>query len=61
MCALCVALLAWFWPHLGADKLIAPVTVYIAVLCAMVCAALLARFPPRGLRWAPSVLRRPTQ
>ena len=45
MCALCVALLAWFWPYLGADKLTAPVTVYIAVLCAMVCAALLARLP----------------
>jgi uncharacterized membrane protein YhhN len=45
MCALCVALLVWFWPHLGADNLTAPVTVYIAVLCAMVCAALLARLP----------------
>jgi uncharacterized membrane protein YhhN len=43
MCVLCVALLVWFWPHL--DKLSVPVTVYIAVLCAMVCAALLARLP----------------
>lgn len=44
-CALCVALLVWFWPYLGADKLTAPVALYIAVLCAMVCAALLARLP----------------
>jgi uncharacterized membrane protein YhhN len=43
MCVLCIALLAWFWPHL--DKLSVPVTVYIAVVCAMVCAALLARLP----------------
>lgn len=43
MCALCVALLTWFWPYL--DKLRLPVTVYITVLCAMVCAALLARLP----------------
>ena len=42
-CVLCIALLAWFWPHL--DKLSVPVTVYITVLCAMVCAALLARLP----------------
>jgi uncharacterized membrane protein YhhN len=47
ICLLCVALLAWFWPHLGHDKLTALVTVYIAVLCAMVCAALLARLPTR--------------
>jgi uncharacterized membrane protein YhhN len=44
-CVLCVALLAWFWPHLAADSLTVPVTLYIAVLCAMVCAALLARLP----------------
>jgi uncharacterized membrane protein YhhN len=44
-CALCVALLVWFWPHLGSNNLTAPVTVYIAVLCAMVCAALLAQLP----------------
>ena len=43
MCALCVALLAWFWPYM--DNLRVPVTVYITVLCAMVCAALLARLP----------------
>jgi uncharacterized membrane protein YhhN len=45
ICALCVALMVWFWPHLGAQNLTVPVTVYIAVLCAMVCAALLARMP----------------
>ncbi len=41
----CVALLAWFWPHLGAQGLTVPVTVYIAVLGAMVCAALMAGLP----------------
>lgn len=45
ICALCVALLVWFWPYLGEAKLTLPVTVYITVLCAMVCAALLARLP----------------
>jgi uncharacterized membrane protein YhhN len=45
MCAFCVLLLVWFWPHLEAENLTVPVTVYIAVLCAMVCAALLARLP----------------
>lgn len=45
MGVLCVALLVWFWPHLGPEGLTVPVTVYIAVLCAMVCAALLARLP----------------
>lgn len=39
------AMLAWLWPHLGEDKLTVPVTVYIVVLCAMVCAALLAPLP----------------
>ncbi len=38
-------MLAWFWPHLGQDNLTIPVTVYIFVLCAMVCAALVARLP----------------
>ena len=42
---LCAALLAWFWPYLREDKLTAPVTLYIAVLCAMVCAAIVARLP----------------
>ena len=41
--ACCVALLVWFWPGLGRDRL--PVTVYLAVLCALVCVALMARRP----------------
>ena len=41
----CAGLLTWFWPHLGADKLTIPVTVYVLVLGAMVCAALLAKLP----------------
>lgn len=45
MCGASIALLAWFWPHLGAQKLTLPVTVYIVVLTAMVCAALLANLP----------------
>jgi uncharacterized membrane protein YhhN len=45
MVVLCVALLTWFWPRLAAENLTIPVTVYIAVLGAMVCAALLARLP----------------
>ncbi len=45
VCLASVVLLIWFWPHLGADKLTIPVTVYIVVLCAMVCAALLAQLP----------------
>jgi uncharacterized membrane protein YhhN len=45
MCVACAALLVWFWPHLGRDGLTLPVTVYIVVLGAMVCAALLARLP----------------
>lgn len=45
MCAVSIALLVWFWPHLGADKLTIPVTVYILVLTAMVCTALLAELP----------------
>ncbi len=43
MCLATIALLAWFWPHLGRDKL--SVTVYIVVLTAMVCTALVARLP----------------
>jgi uncharacterized membrane protein YhhN len=38
-------LLASFWPHMSQDKLTIPVTVYIVVLTAMVCTALLARLP----------------
>ncbi|RDH76730.1 lysoplasmalogenase [Mycolicibacterium moriokaense] len=41
----CLALLIWFWPALTAEGMALPVTVYIAVLGAMVCAALLARLP----------------
>jgi uncharacterized membrane protein YhhN len=42
-CVATVALLAWFWPHL--NKLAPPVTAYILVLTAMVCAALVAQLP----------------
>jgi uncharacterized membrane protein YhhN len=45
MCLASTGLLAWFWPHLGAENLTIPVTMYIVVLTAMVCAALLARLP----------------
>ncbi|MGA7132905.1 MAG: lysoplasmalogenase [Mycobacterium sp.] len=45
MCVACAGLLVWFWPRLGRDGLTVPVTVYIVVLGAMVCAALLARLP----------------
>jgi uncharacterized membrane protein YhhN len=45
MCLVTTGLLIWFWPHLGAERLTIPVTVYIVVLCAMVCMALLARLP----------------
>jgi uncharacterized membrane protein YhhN len=43
--AACAALLAWFWPRLVADGMAVPVTLYIAVLGAMVCTALMARLP----------------
>lgn len=43
MCLATIALLTWFWPHLG--KLTLPVTAYILVLTAMVCAALVAKLP----------------
>lgn len=43
--AACVALLAWFWPALLAQGMAVPVVVYIGVLGAMVCTALLARLP----------------
>lgn len=43
--AACMGLLIWFWPRLVADGLTIPVMVYMAVLAAMVCAALLARLP----------------
>ncbi len=43
--AACLGLLVWFWPSLAAAGLTIPVTVYMAVLGAMVCAALLAGLP----------------
>jgi uncharacterized membrane protein YhhN len=43
--AACVALLLWFWPRLVADGMAVPVILYMAVLAAMVCGALLARLP----------------
>ena len=45
MVVACVVLLVWFWPRLLVEGMAVPVTVYIAVLGAMVCAALLARLP----------------
>lgn len=45
MAAACVALLVWFWPRLIAEGMAVPVTLYIAVLGAMVCVALLADLP----------------
>ncbi len=45
MIAACIALLVWFWPRLVAEGMAVPVTLYIAVLGAMVCAALLADLP----------------
>lgn len=41
----CVAMLVWFWPALREQGMTVPVTVYMAVLGAMVCAALLAALP----------------
>jgi len=41
----CVGMLVRFWPTLTAEGMTLPVTVYISVLCAMVCAALVARLP----------------
>jgi uncharacterized membrane protein YhhN len=45
MCLAAIALLVWFWPHLGRDNQTIPVTAYIVALTAMVCTALLARLP----------------
>lgn len=45
--ASCLALLAWFWPGMAREHMIVAVTVYVAVLGAMVCAALLANLPTR--------------
>lgn len=43
--AACAALLMWFWPRLSEQGMTVPVTLYIAVLGAMVCVALLADLP----------------
>src|SRR4051812_27581196 len=45
MVVACIALLLWFWPGVLAEGMAVPVTLYIGVLGAMVCAALLARLP----------------
>jgi uncharacterized membrane protein YhhN len=45
--AACAALLLWFWPALLAQGLAIPVVLYMGVLAAMVCAALLAGLPTR--------------
>lgn len=41
----CIALLVWFWPRLAEQGMTVPVTLYMAVLAAMVCTALLAELP----------------
>ena len=43
----CLVLLVWFWPGLTREGMTIPVTVYVAVLGAMVCAAVLAKRPTR--------------
>lgn len=45
ICLSCVALLVWFWPSLVAEGMAAPVVLYMVVLAAMVCAALVADLP----------------
>lgn len=45
LAAASTVLLIVFWPHLGADGLTVPVTVYVAVLAAMAIAAVLAGLP----------------
>ncbi|MCX2711835.1 lysoplasmalogenase [Mycolicibacterium sp. J2] len=44
LCA-CLVLLVWFWPALLDQGMAVPVVVYMGVLGAMVCAALLAQLP----------------
>lgn len=41
----CATLLVWFWPRLIADGMAVPVLLYMLVLAAMVCAALVAELP----------------
>ena len=45
VCVACVTLLIWFWPRLLAEGMAIPVVLYMVVLAAMVCAALLAGLP----------------
>ncbi|WP_293238238.1 lysoplasmalogenase [Mycolicibacterium sp.] len=45
VCVACVSLLIWFWPRLIAQGMAIPVVLYMVVLAAMVCAALLAGLP----------------
>lgn len=47
VCVSCGGLLVWFWPGLARDGMTVPVVVYVAVLGAMVCAALLADLSTR--------------
>lgn len=42
-----LGMLGWLWPGLAREGLVLPVVVYIGVLGAMVCAALLAGLPTR--------------
>ncbi|MGB8402528.1 MAG: lysoplasmalogenase [Mycobacterium sp.] len=41
----CIGLLVWFWPNLIKQGMTVPVTIYMAVLVAMVCTALFAQLP----------------
>jgi uncharacterized membrane protein YhhN len=43
--AVCIGLLVWFWPNLIEQGMAVPVTLYMAVLAAMVCTALFADLP----------------
>ncbi|KAA1430854.1 lysoplasmalogenase [Mycolicibacter arupensis] len=45
VCVSCLAMLAWLWPGMAREGMTVPVAVYVAVLAAMVCAALLAKLP----------------
>lgn len=47
VCVSCLALLVWFGPGLSREGMTVPVAVYVVVLGAMVCAALLAKLPSR--------------
>lgn len=41
----CAGMLLWFWPQLAAQGMRIPVVIYMSVLGAMVCTALMARLP----------------